>query len=147
MSDHNYPTAPLLRRLAALAYDALVLLGVFLILGLVIVGIAAALNHGEPLGALPGSIVYSLIFCMCFFYYSTSWRRGGQTIGMKAWRIKLVADDGKPIRLSHCMLRTGAGFFSLMAFGLGFFWALIDKRQRSWHDMASLTHIVQIPKA
>ncbi|WP_028292932.1 RDD family protein [Oceanobacter kriegii] len=146
MSDHNYPTASLIRCIAALSYDALVLLGTFLVLGLILVGVTAAATGGEPLGELPRPVVYSMIFCMCFFYYSTSWRRGGQTIGMKAWRIKLVTEDGTPVRLSHCMLRTGIGFFSLMVFGIGYFWALIDKRGRSWHDMASLTHQVYIPK-
>ncbi|MDO6806510.1 RDD family protein, partial [Wenyingzhuangia sp. 1_MG-2023] len=75
-----------------------------------------------------------------------SWRRGGQSIGMKAWRLKLITEDAKPVKLSHCMLRTGIGFFSLAVFGLGFFWSLLDTRGRSWHDMASLTRIVFIPK-
>jgi len=32
-------------------------------------------------------------------------------------------------------------------FGLGFFWSLLDKQERTWHDMASLTRVVHIPRA
>mgnify|MGYP001480312817 CR=1 FL=1 len=146
MSEYNYPTASLSRRLAAMAYDALVLLACLIMVGFVMVGIMAALNGGEPPGAFPAPVVMSTLFCICFFYYSTSWRRGGQTIGMKAWRIRLLNENhGKPLQVSQCMLRTAIGFFSLLAAGLGFWWMLFDKRQRTWHDIASLTRIVYIP--
>lgn len=146
MSEQNYPTASLMRRLAALGYDALVLISLYIVIGFVLVGIATALNDGEPPGAFPMAVNLSVMFSICFFYYSSSWRRGGQSIGMKAWRIKLINCNPKPIQLSQCMLRTSIGFFSLVVFGLGFFWPLIDKRQRTWHDMASLTRVVHIPK-
>lgn len=146
MSEHNYPTASLMRRLAALMYDGLVLIALYIVVGFVVVGLAAAANNGEPPGAFPAAVNFSLMFCICFFYYSTSWRRGGQTIGMKAWRIKLVSDESDRIKLSQCMLRTGIGFFSLIIFGAGFWWAWLDKNQRSWHDMASLTHVVYLPR-
>jgi uncharacterized RDD family membrane protein YckC len=146
MSDHNYPTASLTRRLAALIYDSLVLLALYIVVGFVLVGIAAATHDGQPPGAFSASVNLSVMFCICFFYFSSSWRRGGQSIGMKAWQLKLVTEDTGPIKLSHCMLRTAIGFFSLAAFGLGFFWAVLDTRGRSWHDMASLTRVVFIPK-
>ncbi|MGB1092903.1 MAG: RDD family protein [Oceanobacter sp.] len=146
MSDRNYPTASLLRRLAAMSYDGLVLIALYIVSGFVFVGIAAAFNNGEPPGAFPAAVNFSLMFCICFFYYSSSWRRGGQTIGMKAWRIKLVSDESNHVKLTQCMLRTGIGFFSLMLFGLGFWWMLLDKQQRTWHDIASLSHPVHIPK-
>lgn len=144
-NDLNLPTASLWRRLAALAYDALVVLAILMLLALIINGIYAAFQ-GEFPGEYPRPVVLTLIFTICFFYYSHSWRRGGQTIGMKAWRIKLVNDNPKPLQLSQFMLRTGIGFFSIILAGLGFWWALIDKQQRSWHDIASYTHVVFKPK-
>jgi len=147
MSEQNYPTASLTRRLAALGYDSLVLISLYVITGFILVGIATATNGGEPPGAFPMAVNLSVMFTLCFFYYSTSWRRGGQTIGMKAWRIKLLNCNPKPVQLSQCMLRTGIGFFSLVIFGLGFFWSLLDKQERTWHDMASLTRVVHIPRA
>lgn len=142
----NFPTASLWRRLAALAYDSLVVLALYILLGFVINGLYYASHSGQFVGELPRPVAFSLLFCVCFFYYSHSWRKGGQTIGMKAWRLKLVNLEKKPIQLSQCMLRTGIGLFSLVIFGLGFFWALFDKDERSWHDMASLTRVVFLPK-
>ena len=145
MSILNLPTAPLWRRLAALIYDSLIIVGMFIILGLILVAILKLIIGDFP-GELPFSIVMTLLFSTCFFYYTHSWRRGGQTIGMKAWRIRLANLTEQPISLSQCMLRTGCGFFSIVIFGIGFWWAWLDKNQRSWHDMASLTRIVFIPK-
>lgn len=145
MALTNYPTAGLLHRLLAMAYDFLVLIALYLTSGLVVVGVTKAVS-GEWPGALPASVSFSLFYSITFLYYMHSWRRGGQTIGMKAWRIYLTTEDNSHVRLSHCILRSGAGFFSLAIFGLGFFWMLIDKRQRTWHDIASVTRIVHKPK-
>ncbi len=145
MSLQNYPTAGLLRRLIAMAYDALVLLALYLVVGFVLVGILKATTGNWP-GQFPASVSFSLFYSICFLYYMHSWRRGGQTIGMKSWGLYLITEDEKPVRLSHCILRSAAGFFSLVIFGLGFFWMLIDGKQRTWHDIASLTRIVYKPK-
>lgn len=146
MHEKNYPTASLTRRLAALMYDSLVIIALYILSGFVLVGAFKLLTQQFPEDTLPNAVYYSLLFCVCFFYYNASWRRGGQTIGMKAWRIKLINEENHHIKLTQSMLRTGIGFFSLMICGAGFWWALIDKKSRSWHDMASLTRVVFIPK-
>lgn len=146
MQEQNYPTASLWRRLAALSYDALVVIALLILAGFIIQAVYAPFHAGEPIGELPSHFVLTLLFVICFFYYSHSWRRGGQSIGMKAWRLKLVNLEEKPMQLSQFMLRTATGFFSIMFLGAGFFWALLDSKQRSWHDMSSLTRVVYIPK-
>lgn len=146
MSVKNYPTASLLRRLAALVYDALIILAIYILPGGLLVTGLSALEGSEELVRLSPATALSLIFTISFLYYTYSWQRGGQTIGMKAWRIMLVNENPRTLQLSQCMLRCGSGFFSLVLFGVGFWWALIDKKQRTWHDMASLTRVVYMPK-
>ncbi|ASP39926.1 hypothetical protein CHH28_15155 [Bacterioplanes sanyensis] len=150
MSFQNYPTANLSRRLAALFYDSFVLFSLYILGGFILVAIIKAVNQGEFPGALPMSVNLSLFFCITFMYYTHSWLKGGQTIGMKAWRICLInarQQHGKtlPLQLSQCMLRCGCGFFSTVLGLLGFVWMLFDKQQRTWHDMASLTRVVHMP--
>lgn len=146
MALTNYPTAGLLHRLLAMAYDALVLLALYIILGgLLFTALTQVSGSEEMLRASPAQAA-TIFYTITFLYYMHSWRRGGQTIGMKAWRLYLTTEDNSPVRLSHCILRSGAGFFSLGIVGLGYFWMLIDKRQRTWHDIASLTRVIHKPK-
>jgi uncharacterized RDD family membrane protein YckC len=144
MSLQNYPTANLGRRLAAMIYDGLILIALYIILGGLLV--TAISSGGDEMLRLSPATAMSLFFSISFLYYSHSWRKGGQTVGMKSWRLTLINDDGRPIQLSQCMLRSGIGFFSILAAGLGFWWMLFDKQQRTWHDIASVTRVVYAPK-
>ncbi len=144
MSLQNYPTANLGRRLAAMIYDGLILIALYIILGGLLV--TAISSGGDEMLRLSPATAMSLFFSISFLYYSHSWRKGGQTVGMKSWRLTLINDDGRPIQLSQCMLRSGIGFFSILAAGLGFWWMLFDKQQRTWHDIASVTRDVYAPK-
>lgn len=86
-----------------------------------------------------------------FFYFAYSWRRGGQTIGMKTWRIRVQSANTStqdPIQLSwkQCLIRYLVAIFSWLTAGLGFFWTLFDAKHRSWHDIASTTQLVVLPK-
>lgn len=146
MKYQNFPTASLTRRLAALLYDALVVLAIYILIGGLFVTALSKLQGSSELLRLSPAMSLTLLFSFAFLYCHHSWRRGGQTIGMKAWRLRLVTLDDQPLRLSHSMLRVGTGFFSLVLGGLGFWWALFDKQQRSWHDMASLSRVVYLPK-
>jgi len=146
MTDQNYPSASLARRLAAMLYDGLVLLALYILLGGLLVTAVSRMMGSEEMVRLSPAMSMSLLFTLAFLYYSHSWRRGGQTIGMKAWRLKLISEYKPEVRLSQCMLRTAVGFFSLVILGLGYWWMLFDKKQRTWHDTASMTRVVFMPK-
>ncbi|MDK2779300.1 MAG: RDD family protein [Pseudomonadota bacterium] len=146
-SDQNYPTAPLTRRLAALAYDGLILVALYIILGGLLVTLISKLAEGgDDMLRLSPATAASLFYIICFLYYSHSWRRGGQTVGMKSWRIKVISEYKPEVTLSQCMLRSAIGFFSILAAGLGFLWMLFDKKQQTWHDKASMTRVIYLPK-
>lgn len=147
MSLTNYPTAGLLHRLLAMAYDGMVLIALYIILAGLLLTAIKSLTGSEEMLKLSAAQAATIFYSITFLYYMHSWRRGGQTIGMKAWRLYLTTNDNSPVRLTHCILRSAGGFFSLAIFGLGYFWMLIDKRQRTWHDIASLTRVVHKPKA
>ena len=85
------------------------------------------------------------IGCVAVFF-TLFWRKGGQTLGMQAWRIKLVDETGATPGTGRCLLRCGAALLSLLPAGLGYWWCLIDKRGLYWHDHLSGSHLLLLPK-
>lgn len=80
-------------------------------------------------------------------YYVLSWRYGGQTIGMRAWRLRVVGRDGRPPGWSAALLRFAMALVSLAALGLGLLWCLWQPERRGWHDLASGTLLMREPRA
>lgn len=122
-------------------YDAIILLG------LLIAASAVAL----PFGSIEKTALQDFWFTLwllaaCFAYLGACWRYGGMTLGMRAWRVRLTSYAGQNISWPACLLRFLVGMVSLGAAGLGFFWALIDARNRSWHDLAARSLLVKMPK-
>lgn len=74
------------------------------------------------------------------------WTHGGQTLGMRAWRLKLVSENGWEVSLNQAITRYMVALLSWMALGLGFLWVWIDPQKRAWHDIASRTRLVLVDR-
>lgn len=144
------PTPPgLTRRLAALLYDTLLvipLVGVTVALILLAVATATGASEEDNLVLQPHWVQLISVLCVIGFY-SAFWSKGGQTLGMQAWRIQLLDATGKPPGPGRCVLRCLAALLSLLPAGLGYWWVLVDREKRSWHDRLSGTHLVLLPKS
>ncbi|HKX55819.1 MAG TPA: RDD family protein, partial [Xanthomonadales bacterium] len=85
-----------------------------------------------------------------FFYLAWCWRHGGMTLGMRAWKVRLLNcldnDRNPPLRWWQCGLRFIGAWLSLLPLGMGYGWMLIDREQRSWHDRLSHTRLVHTAK-
>lgn len=136
-SQENLPKALLWRRFAAMVYDSVLLFAVLYFAGLV----AYPITQGQS------SPAYSLyLFVVMFLYFGWQWRHGGQTLGMKTWRVQLRPTEAKPVTWWQTLIRFMISWVSLLAFGLGFFWSLWDEQRRTWHDYVSQTQLVVLPK-
>ncbi len=131
-----------LRLLLILAYDILTLVGLlFLVSAIMLVA-----RMGETVE--PGNLWFNfyLIFSV-YLYFAWCWHsRGGQTIGLKSWKAKVVTMNGESLNWQVSMLRFLGAIVSWLAFGLGYFWMLIDKKGLTWHDRLSGSQIVMLPK-
>ena len=135
----------------ALFYDLWPVAALWMLLGLLFrLGYTLLVHHAQRENIPPGSLPSVLLFLSCMLvtglYATLSWRRGGQTLGMRPWRLKLVAASGNP-GWTALWLRYAVGLLSLLACGLGFWWAWLDRDGRAWHDRASGTRLVRVPKA
>ncbi|MEO7916346.1 MAG: RDD family protein [Dokdonella sp.] len=141
-------------RLAAIGYDLMPLIGIWMLVALLaMVGLQLATGSTDVVvkDAVAhrdwlywGALRLGLLAATAA-YFILSWRRGGQTIGMRAWRLHLVSSDGSPISNQQAWQRFGMAFLSLVALGLGFIWCLIDRDRRAWHDIVSRTRLIRVP--
>lgn len=145
------PPAFVWRRLLSLLYDLLPMVALWFLLSAVFTAGYTFLGHHDPHENIPPfSSLQWLLWIACWvatgLYATTSWRRGGQTLGMRPWRIRVVAAGGGVPARGALWLRYAVGVVSLLAAGLGFWWAWIDRDRLAWHDRASGTRVVRVPK-
>lgn len=125
------------RRLFAIVYDGLILAGLWMIAAAVVVIPAGhAIENGNLLFQL-------FLLLVAFLYFGGCWRFGGQTVGMRAWKIHLDADTTPP-PLDRLALRFGVALVSLAALGAGFWTAALRRDGATWHDRVSGTRLVVI---
>jgi uncharacterized RDD family membrane protein YckC len=129
----------LLRRFAAFCYDALLLVAILTVVTLLVVWMRAAAGRSPPgtwwFASLLGGVV-ALFFCWF-------WTHGGQTLGMRAWGIRIVAVDGGRVGWRRALVRFAAALGGAAALGIGFWSSLFDARRRCWHDRLSGTVTVR----
>jgi uncharacterized RDD family membrane protein YckC len=135
-SEKIYCTLP--RRLLVMLYDGVI------ILGLLMLASAAALPFGDVNKVALQDFWFTLwLLVVCFAYLGSCWRYGGMTVGMRAWKVRLIGSGKATISWPRCMLRFLVGLLSLFIFGLGILWALVDHKNRGWHDLAAQTLLVK----
>lgn len=147
--DSVWP-AGLSRRLGAMLYDGFLVTAIWLAVTVAhLVFFRFILGQqADEIGTTPFDIwslrLMLLFFVTLFFVYS--WRRGGMTLGMQAWRLRVQTTDGYAISLKQSLIRCVVAWLSLAAFGIGYWWVLFDRQRRSWPDIASNTQTVVLPK-
>ena len=155
----NLP-CPLWRRLIALVYDLLIVVAIVMVVGLLCQ--LATGGHLIETGARTAIPLWyqTLQGAVVAAYFVASWRRGGQTVGMRPWRIRVSRDDGGAISLQQAVIRVLVAAAPLLllalepaiglratlwtvlgAWALWFAVALFDPRRRSLHDLAADTEL------
>ena len=138
MYDQQKP-AGFLRRLAAMLYDALLLLALLAVATTLI-----TLPLGMPTGS--GLILFQIFLfeIIPLLFFAGFWSWGGQTLGMRAWHLKVVKMDGSGLTWGDAVKRHLAALLSCLLFGLGFLWMLVDAQGLAWHDRLSKTYLIRL---
>ncbi len=150
MNTTTLPTAPLLKRLFALLYDLFILTALSFayaaLATLIMVNLFGTADSGDyrPMQHGIWFQVGWLLTIVAFYWFF--WRTAGQTVGMRAWRLKLVDQEGSTPSHLQILTRIALAPLSLGLAGLGYAWCLIDKNRAAWHDLASKTQVVETPK-
>lgn len=130
--------AGLLRRLLAMLYDSLLVLALIFVLSVPLV----ILNEGEAIAA-ETAWYRAYILVIAGGYFAGFWRHGGQTLGMKSWRIRLISMDGGAVDTRRALIRVAAALLSWLPAGAGYLWSLVDRDGLAWHDRLSGTRLIR----
>lgn len=150
----QFPAAGLVRRLAAMFYDSLLAIALMMVVTLLYQQILLRLLYGsEQLQMLADAgrldidpLLSTLLLFSLFGFFAKFWTHNGQTLGMQVWGIRIQNADGRAIDLWQALLRFLIALVSLLCLGMGYWWMLIDKQKRTWHDIYSGSQAVQLPK-
>jgi uncharacterized RDD family membrane protein YckC len=127
------------RRTISAAYDLFLLLGVWFAVG----SIALFLNGGQVLHPAVGSM---LAFISGWLFFAFFWMKGGQTLAMQVWRIKLISlnSDDERVTLLQTFLRytVNCGIVALM--GLPLFLIYVDPKNLAVNDILSKTKLIKV---
>jgi uncharacterized RDD family membrane protein YckC len=154
---------PLWRRLLALLYDLVAVLAIVMVVGLLcqlatggrLITTGAEVHIAwwyQPLQAL-----------VVAAYFAVSWLRGGQTLGMRPWRIRVTTGHGTPLSVRQSLVRVIVAALPLLllllapllglkptlwamagAWCLWFAAALLGARRQAVHDLAAGTEVRRI---
>jgi uncharacterized RDD family membrane protein YckC len=145
------PRALVFWRLFGMVYDALPVIALWLLISALFTLAYTFLgHHAARENIAPFSPLQILLWLVCWavtgVYATASWRRGGQTLGMRPWRTRVIGVDGSQPGWRALWLRYAVATVSLLAGGLGFWWAWVDRQHLTWHDRASDTRLIREPK-
>jgi uncharacterized RDD family membrane protein YckC len=130
-----------MRRLGALLYDGLLVIAILMIAA-AIATIVSKVTSGssEPYKTHVWLFRAWLLLCV-FVFFAWFWTHGGQTLGMRAWKLRLQQADGSNIGWLQAVLRFVSACLTL---GLGLLWVLVDQRKRSLYDRISHSEVVLV---
>ena len=132
----------LIRRIAAMLYDGLLILALLFLATLPFI----AVRDGEPVEPNENLLYRLVLAAIIYVFFVGFWTRSGRTLGMQSWRLQLETTDGNTPTIGTASVRFFASLLSWLPAGLGFLWSLWDKDKLTWHDRLSGTRIIYYPK-
>ncbi|PWB49105.1 MAG: hypothetical protein C3F18_10710 [Nitrosomonadales bacterium] len=117
-------------------YESLLLLAVLFLAGFLFVGLTLGSTT-----QLVRSVFQVYLLGVMAAYFIWFWLRGGQTLAMKTWHLRLVSADGSPLTLRQAILRFALALPGMLL-GIGILWALFDRERQFLHDRLAGTKII-----
>ncbi|MES2824749.1 MAG: RDD family protein [Pseudomonadota bacterium] len=152
-SPTEYQTPGMLRIIAAMVYDSLLLAAVSIAYGAIVVGLRVLIQGQPEVGQriqwniVSGSLITLGWLAMLVLFYMYFWHRFGQTLAMKTWRFKMVdAQTNQPANYQQCALRSLAAILSLLLLGFGYWCRFFHPQKRMLHDVLSGTKLILLQK-
>jgi uncharacterized RDD family membrane protein YckC len=134
------------RRFAALIYDGFLLAALLM----TYTGAILIFTRRAVLPETYGGWAYLYragLIAVIAAYYVLNWIRSGQTLGMRAWRLRAVSDAGSRLNTTSALLRFLCGFLAWPPAALGVLWLYLDPDHLAIHDRLSGTRVVRLERS
>jgi uncharacterized RDD family membrane protein YckC len=125
------------RRIGAFSYDIILLIAVLFLMTAIVMPVSQ--------GVIDSSNLFFKVYIatVIFLFFGWFWVHGGQTLGMRAWKIRVELDNGQNLGWSQAILRF---IIAVLTFGVGLLWCLWDPRHRALHDVLARTQVIKVMK-
>jgi uncharacterized RDD family membrane protein YckC len=125
------------RRLASALYDLLLIVALTFVATFPFLAFLGDATHGWR-----RHLLQAWVLIVIGAYFVGFWTRGGQTLPMKTWHIRLVSRDGGRVGVARAIHRYLLALLGTAALGLGYFWALLDRDRQFLHDRLCGTALI-----
>ena len=131
------------RLFAACVYELLLLLALWMLCTWMFVGL-----FGDATSHYKRTFLQLFLWLVTGAYFVWCWTKTGQTLATKTWKIKLVSQDfahqqNSTLSTKQAIIRYALASASILACGLGFIWALVDKDRLFLHDRLLKTRFIR----
>lgn len=127
------------RRLASMFYEAILLSALLFIAGFIF---AFATHNAQS--ELFRFAFQAYLVLVAGAYFISFWLRGGQTLPMKTWHLRVERHDGGNITPAQATLRYLLALLGIFLLGFGIVWAFFDRDRQFWHDRVTGTRLVLV---
>lgn len=143
--------APLWRRLAAMAYDSVLIIAIWMVVAFIVLSLFGVDNartvDGEvvTLDPLYKNVLLIAMILSAWSFFAWFWTHSGQTLGMQAWRVRIQNSGNQRITLKQTVIRFAGALVSMLPAGIGYWLMLFNKDRHSLHDRLSASEVVLVP--
>ena len=151
MTETVLQPAPLWRRLAAMAYDSILVLAIWMVVAFAVLSLFGIDNartvEGDVVTLDPNyrHVLFAAMVFSAWAFFAWFWTHSGQTLGMQAWRIRVQNRDGSKISAGQSVTRFLAAFIAFLPMGWGYFYMFTNAERETFHDRASRSVVVRVP--
>ncbi|WP_462323052.1 RDD family protein [Halochromatium sp.] len=147
MTDLSHSQAPgLLRRLAAILYDLLLVAAVVMVAAFVYTIAVETLTGADLTQGLARLIFQLYLLAVILGYYLYFWTGGRQTLAMRTWRLLILRENGESLGVLDALRRFGFAILTIAPAGLGLWWMLFDPERLTWYDRLAGTRTLLVRK-
>ncbi|MCW5621110.1 MAG: RDD family protein [Burkholderiales bacterium] len=125
-------------RFASICYEAVSLVPILFIAGYLFLALA------HEARSLPMRTLFQFwVLTWVGAYFVYCWTKSGQTLAMKAWRLRVETMHGQRLSVAQAVVRYLAAVLGLALLGVGFLWMLVDPQRQFLHDRLLRTRVVR----